>query len=73
MFFFLTCRHAYKEVAANFDTNKAYFAGTNDIEFLRSNYDIVSDQELYIESGVDTFNALRNDFVLDDSGDWYTY
>jgi hypothetical protein len=73
MFFFLTCRHAYKEVAANFDTNKAYFAGTNDIEFLRSNYDIVSDQELYIESGVDTFNALRNDFVLDDSGDWYAY
>jgi hypothetical protein len=72
MFFFLTCRHGYKEVAANFETDKAYFAGTNDIEFLRSNYNIVSDQELYIESGVDTFNAFRNDFVLDDDGDWYT-
>lgn len=73
MYFFLTCRHAYKQVAATFPSNKAYFAGTNDIEFLRANYDVETDSDLYIESGADSFNADLNDFVLDDDGDWYVY
>lgn len=73
MYFFVTCRHAYKELTATFPTDKAYFAGTNTIQFLRSNYDVETDTPLYVESGGDTFNSVRNDFVLDNDGVWETY
>lgn len=73
MYFFVTCRHAYKQMTATFPTDKAYFAGTNTIQFLRSNYSTESDDSLYVESGGDNLNAMVNDFVLDDNGIWETY
>jgi hypothetical protein len=72
MYFFLTCRHAYKELLATFDNNRAYFAGVNELSFIRNVYTTTSDSELYIESGNDDVNSERNDFVLEDN-DWFTY
>jgi plastocyanin len=73
MFFFLTCRHTYKVLQAQFEQNRAYFAGTNDIQFLRHNYEAASDTPLYIESGADNYNSVVQDFVVDADGNWYTY
>lgn len=73
MFFFIPCRHTYKELSATFTTGKAYYAGTNDIAFLRSNYATTTDSDLYVESGGDTANALRNDFFSSSDGNWETY
>lgn len=73
MFFFVACRHTYKELTASFDYNRAYFAGTNQVVFLRSDYTTVTDDHLYIESGGDMQNAVINDFFIDPNGDWYCY
>lgn len=73
MFFFLTCRHAYKELTASFEDNRAYFVAINEISFMRSNYTTSTDDELYIESGGDTVNIERNDFVIHDDGTWTSY
>jgi len=73
MFFFVTCRHTYMQATATFDYNKAYFAGTNSVTFLRSSYATSTDSSLYIEAGVDTQNAQLNDFVIDSDSDWYCY
>jgi hypothetical protein len=73
MYFFLTCRHTYKEVQASFGSNLAYFAGTNSISFVRHNYTTATDSVQYIESGNDTVNALRQDFDIDVNSVWYTY
>lgn len=73
MFFFLNCRHAYKEVSAPFDYNRAYFCGINDIAFLRNDYTVEQDSSLYIETGIDSQNTELNDFVIDIDGAWYTY
>lgn len=73
MFFFLTCRHAYKQLTATFDYNRAYFAGVNDVAFIRNDYTVQSDTPLYIESGGDTANIQTNDWYVDPTGNWYTY
>lgn len=73
MFFFLTCRHGYKELSAAFADNKAYFAGVNELVFLRNDYTTTNDGDLYIESGGDTVNIERNDFVIHDNGSWTSY
>ena len=73
MYFFLTCRHAYKELVASFEYNRAYFAGVNDITFLRHNYSTATDSAQYIESGNDTTNAIVQDFDIDTDQVWYTY
>lgn len=73
MFFWLTCRHGYKEVAAEFDHNRAYFAGVNELAFLRHDYTTTYDGELYIESGGDAQNAELNDFVINEDNDWTVY
>lgn len=72
MYFYLTCRHQYKEIKATFDKNRAYFAGVNEIAFIRDTYGTTSDTELYIESGTDYVNSERNDFFIEE-GNWYTY
>lgn len=68
MFFYLTCRHHYREVAATFDNNRAYFAGVREIVFNREHYTIAADSDLYIEAGADFINTERNDFVSSDRG-----
>jgi hypothetical protein len=72
MYFFLTCRHAYRTLQAGFDYNRAYFAGVNEISFIRNDYTAAADTSLYIESGGDNQNSELNDWVIE-SGVWYTY
>ena len=71
MFFYVTCRHEYKELTGLFAENKAYFAGLKQLAFLRESYTTTADGELYIETGADDINTERNDFVVED-GLWYT-
>jgi hypothetical protein len=71
MFFYVTCRHAYKEQTGLFAENKAYYAGIKQLAFLRESYTTVADGNLYIETGADDVNTDRNDFVVED-GIWYT-
>jgi hypothetical protein len=72
MFFWVTCRHEYKELSALLEDNRAYFAGLNELAFIRNTYTQASDTSLYIETGADDVNTDRNDFVVEDL-DWFTY
>lgn len=68
MFFFLKCRHTYREVEAEFTHDRAYFVGVRQIAFMRDTYDSLSDTAVYIESTGDNRNAQRNDFRRVDGG-----
>jgi hypothetical protein len=72
MYFFLTCRHGYKELSASFDNNRAYFAAVNEVAFMRNQYTTAFDGEMYIESGGDNVNIETNDFIINDDGIWTT-
>jgi hypothetical protein len=63
MFFYLTCRHAYREVSAKFTHDRAYFVGVREIAFLRDNYMTAFDTATYIEPNADTLNIERNEFL----------
>jgi hypothetical protein len=63
MFFYLTCRHAYREVEAKFTHDRAYFVGVRELAFLRDNYMTAFDTTTYIESNADTLNVERNEFA----------
>lgn len=63
MFFFLECRHRYREVRAKFEEGKAYFVGVRELAFLRDRYTVANDAEQYVESAGDNVNVGRNDFV----------
>ena len=63
MFFFLTCRHAYREVEAKFSHDRAYFVGVRELAFLRDNYLTAYDATTYIEPNADTQNIERNEFI----------
>lgn len=63
MFFYLTCRHMYRMVSAEFENDKAYFAGVREIAFTREHYTAASDQGMYVENSGDFTNVLRNDFI----------
>jgi hypothetical protein len=66
MFFYLTCRHRYREVQANFANDRAYFVGVRQIAFQRENYMSAYDSDQYIEPAGDLVNTERNDFSLED-------
>jgi hypothetical protein len=68
MYFYLTCRHGYREVTAAFSHDRAYFAGINEIAFTRERYTQAHDNTQYIEPGADLLNMERNDFVNDGGG-----
>jgi hypothetical protein len=72
MFFYLTCRHAYRVAAATFEKDRAYFVGINEIAFSRTRFNSASDTDLYIESVGDLVNVQRNDFETVDFT-WVTY
>lgn len=63
MFFYLTCRHKYREIEAKFSYDRAYFAGVREIAFLRDNYMTAFDTGTYIEPAADTQNIERNEFI----------
>lgn len=62
MFFYLTCRHRYREIEAKFTHDRAYFVGVREIAFLRDNYMTAYDASTYIEPAADTTNIERNEF-----------
>lgn len=65
MFFWVTCRHEYKELNAIFENDRAYFAGLKELAFLRSQFSVAADTELYVEAGTDDTNTELNDFNVE--------
>lgn len=63
MFFYLTCRHKYREVVAPFSHDRAYFVGIREIAFTRERYTAAYDEDTYVEPGGDLLNTKRNEFV----------
>lgn len=72
MYFYIECRHGYRESLAMFDNDTGYFAGIKQVAFLREQYSTQSDDTLYIESAGDNINVERNDFVFT-NGTWTTH
>jgi hypothetical protein len=66
MFFYLTCRHKYRELETYFEDNKAYFVGVRELAFTREHYVQASDTAMYTENLGDFTNAWRNDFIEDE-------
>lgn len=66
MYFYLTCRHKYREVIAPFSHDRAYFVSIREIAFTRDNYAVATDNDRYVEPTGDTLNMERNDFQQDD-------
>jgi hypothetical protein len=62
MYFYLTCRHRYRELQATFEHDRAYFVGLREISFSRQRYTTAYDTPLYIEPAGDLLNIERNDF-----------
>lgn len=63
MFFFLRCRHGYRQVQANFESDRGYFAGIRELAFTRDQYATISDNQMYVETLIDSANVIRNDFI----------
>lgn len=72
MFFYLTCRHAYRELTATFSHNRAYFVGVREVAFTRENYTTAHDTDLYIMPTGDNVNLEYNDFETE-NGQWVVY
>jgi hypothetical protein len=66
MFFYLTCRHQYRELEATFEHDRAYFVGVRELALSREHYTEAFDSELYIENLSDFTNVMRNDFIPQD-------
>lgn len=85
MFFWVTCRHEYKELNAKFENDRAYFAGLKELVFLRNQFSVAADTNIYIEAGTDDINTELNDFnvetfpvenngiVYGEESVWFTY
>lgn len=58
MYFYVTCRHTYRQSTAKFTNDRAYFAGVRELAFLRDNYNIPHDSPVYWEVFGDGFNRL---------------
>jgi hypothetical protein len=63
MKFFITARHRYRQVKAKLENDKAYFAGVNEIAFLRDDYSVPFDRDMIVEVAGDSANVARNDFA----------
>jgi hypothetical protein len=65
MFFYVNCRHEYKEAYAKFEDNKAYFASIKEIIFQKQNHTSQYDSNIY-NYGVNenSLNIEHNDFVF---------
>jgi hypothetical protein len=85
MYFWVTCRHEYKELNGKFENDRAYFAGLKELAFLRNQFSVSSDTGLYIEAGTDDTNTELSDFnvetfpvenngvVYGEESVWFTY
>lgn len=65
MYFWVTCRHEYKEAKAKFENDRAYFAGLKELAFLRSQFSVPADTSIYLEAGTDNTNTERSDFNVE--------
>jgi hypothetical protein len=65
LFFWVTCRHEYKELFATFENDRAYFAGLKELAFIRNQYSVAADTELYLEAGTDDTNTELSDFNVE--------
>lgn len=64
MFFYVTCRHAYREAYAKFEDDKAYFAGVREVIFQREAHSSQYDSTMYTHiTGENASGATYNDFV----------
>lgn len=63
MFFFITCRHMYRQVEATFQSERAYFAGVQEVRFIRDTYTDKSSPQVYNELFTDSVNIEINDFA----------
>ena len=70
--FYLTCRHYYMISEANFENDRAYFAGIKEVSATREHYEVRFDTPLYIESAGDEENVLSNDLDTVDHT-WVTF
>jgi len=68
MYFFLECRHKYREAIAKLEDGKAYFAGVKEIAFQRYDHSIKSDDSIYMSVAGDTLNFIQNDFKFSNLG-----
>lgn len=68
MYFFVECRHEYREAMAKLSDGKAYFAGVKEIAFQRNDHSIRSDDAIYMTTSGDDLNFINNDFVFNDAG-----
>ena len=85
MYFWVTCRQEYKELNALFENDRAYFAGLKELAFLRSQFSVAADTELYVEAGTDDTNTELSDFnvetypvennriIYGEESSWFTY
>lgn len=85
MFFWVTCRHEYKELNGHFENDRAYFAGVKELSFLRNQFSVSADANIYVEAGTDDTNTERSDFnvetypvenngiVYGEESVWFTY
>jgi hypothetical protein len=64
MYFFIECRHGYRQAIAKLPEGKAYFAGVKELAFQRQDHKVVSDDNIYIEVAGDTINMETSDFVF---------
>lgn len=68
MFFFMPCRHRYKELTASLTYNRAYFAGVRQVAFSRERYTVANDSNLYVETMGDNVQMERMDFIRESEG-----
>jgi hypothetical protein len=72
MYFFIPCRHRYKELVGSLKYNRAYFAGVKQVAFGRERYTADHDSNLYVETMGDEINMERMDFIRVGEGSYVT-
>lgn len=68
MYFFLECRHQYREAVAKLTDGKAYFVGIKEIAFQKYDHSIKSDDSIYMSIAGDTINFTENNFKFREQG-----
>jgi hypothetical protein len=63
MWFPRMCRHGYKILEGSIDSKVAFYVGIRSVQFYRRNYNVLSDEPVYIETLDDTAHTASNDFT----------
>jgi len=65
MYFFIDCRHGYRQALAKLPDGKGYFAGVKEIGFQKQDHKVVYDNSIYMTVAGSTLNSAINDFKYD--------